>query len=131
MTMHLVGPYLTTTGKRKGKTKFKSAAQAKQARELDKQWQELQQRWGVSTSTKKTSNRNNDGKLEYRLSVPEGRATTSSIKSVDTGHIGAVSSPERQQYTGTNVVGIVVQHKSCLQPVFNLEAAADSAKMRR
>lgn len=38
---------------------------------------------------------------------------------------------EPQQYTGTEVVGIAVMHKSCLQPVFSEDAAKDSAKMRR
>jgi len=34
-------------------------------------------------------------------------------------------------YTGSNVVGITILHKSCLQPVFSKEAAIDAAKMRR
>jgi hypothetical protein len=36
-----------------------------------------------------------------------------------------------QVYTGDKMIGIAVQHKSCLQPVFSKEAAIDSAKMRR
>ena len=32
MSMHLEGPWLSTTGKRKGKRKFKSAEEARKAR---------------------------------------------------------------------------------------------------
>ena len=41
MTMHLVGPALTMTGKRKGKKKFRNADEARKARELDASWNEL------------------------------------------------------------------------------------------
>lgn len=41
MTMHIVGPWLSTTGKKKSKQKFKSADEAKRARELDAEWQKL------------------------------------------------------------------------------------------
>lgn len=44
---------------------------------------------------------------------------------------GAVSSKPSQQYTGTEVIGVSVLHKSCLQPVFSKSAAVDIAKMRR
>ena len=41
MTMHIEGPWLSTTGKKKGKQKFKSAAHAAKARQLDADWQAL------------------------------------------------------------------------------------------
>jgi hypothetical protein len=44
---------------------------------------------------------------------------------------GACSTKPTPTYTGSNVLGIAVMHKSCLQPVFSQEAAEDSAKMRR
>lgn len=52
------------------------------------------------------------------------------IPSKDSG-IG--NAPKRQdpQYTGTKVLGIALQHKSCFQPIFNQQAAVDSANMRR
>jgi hypothetical protein len=34
-------------------------------------------------------------------------------------------------YTGSELVGIAIIHKSCLQPVFSKAAAEDTAKMRR
>ena len=35
------------------------------------------------------------------------------------------------QYTGKEMLGISIIHKSCLQPVFSREAATDAANMRR
>jgi hypothetical protein len=35
------------------------------------------------------------------------------------------------EYTGTEMVGISIIHKSCLQPVFSKQAAVDAATMRR
>ena len=34
-------------------------------------------------------------------------------------------------YTGTEMIGISIIHKSCLQPIFSKEAAVDAASMRR
>jgi hypothetical protein len=44
---------------------------------------------------------------------------------------GACSSKPSPTYTGSEMIGITVLHKSCLQPVFSKEAAEDAAKMRR
>jgi len=34
-------------------------------------------------------------------------------------------------YTGTEMIGISIIHKSCLQPIFSKQAAIDVASMRR
>ena len=44
---------------------------------------------------------------------------------------GDCSLKEVPKYTGTEMLGITIMHKSCLQPVFSTEAAQDAAKMRR
>ena len=44
---------------------------------------------------------------------------------------GFAAKKQPGQYTGTEVVGIAVMHKSCLQPVFSQSEAEESAKMRR
>ena len=41
MTMHLAHPALTTTGRRKGRQKWASAEQKRQAQELEQQFPEL------------------------------------------------------------------------------------------
>lgn len=44
---------------------------------------------------------------------------------------GDTNAKEVPVYTGTQMVGISIIHKSCLQPVFSKEAAVDAASMRR
>ena len=61
--------------------------------------------------------------------IPPGRETPR-IASLDTGWVACTKGAD-QEYTGSAVLGIAVQHKSCLQPVFSQEAAVESAKMRR
>jgi hypothetical protein len=129
--MHLEGPWLSTTGKRKGKKKFASAEHARKARELDESWKELQKRWAVEAEDKKRSRGLSAPSLSssYSLKIPEGRNTTAHIKSVDTGG-NAVLKPS-PVYTGTMVKGIATMHKSNAVPVFSDEQAVDISKMRR
>ena len=44
---------------------------------------------------------------------------------------GSTPLKEAPIYTGTEMVGIAIIHKSCLQPVFSKEAATDTSQMRR
>ena len=53
MSMHMEGPWLSTTGKKKGKQKFKSAEHARKARELDESWKALQKKWAIESDDKK------------------------------------------------------------------------------
>jgi hypothetical protein len=129
--MHLEGPWLSTTGKRKGKQKFASAEHARKARALDESWKELQKKWGIEAEEKKRTRGLSAPSLSssYSLKIPEGRNTTSHIKSVDTGG-NAVLKPS-PIYTGTKVKGIATMHKSNAVPVFSDEEAQDISKMRR
>jgi hypothetical protein len=129
--MHLEGPWLSTTGKRKGKQKFASAEHARKARALDESWKELQKKWGVEAEEKKRTRGLSAPSLSssYSLKIPEGRNTTAHIKSVDTGG-NAVLKPAKV-YTGTKVKGIATMHKSNAVPVFSDEEAQDISKMRR
>jgi hypothetical protein len=131
--MHLEGPWLSTTGKRKGKQKFASAEHARKARELDESWKELQKRWGIEAEEKKRSRAMSAAPLStssYSLRIPEGRNTTAHIKSRDTGG-GTTSLPAPKVYTGTKVKGIATMHKSNAVPVFSDEEAIAISKMRR
>ena len=38
---------------------------------------------------------------------------------------------EIPEYTGDQMIGISIIHKSCLQPIFSKQAAVDAASMRR
>jgi len=129
--MHLEGPWLSTTGKRKGKKKFASADHARKARELDESWKELQKRWAVEIEDKKRTRALSAPSLSssYSLKIPEGRNTTAHIPSRDTGG-NAVLKPS-PVYTGTMVKGIATMHKSNAVPVFSDEQAVDISRMRR
>ena len=126
MTMHLVHPSLSTTGKRKGKQKFRNAAAAKASREQKDSWQELQKKWKVEQDTRQTSRF-----TAWKPSAPVYRGSDQpKIASLPcTGEICA-RAPDKV-YTGDKMLGITVLHKSCLQPVFSQQEAIDAATMRR
>ena len=130
MTMHLHHPSLSLSGKRKGKVKFRNAAEAQKARELDASWKELQKRWGVEAEDKKRRRAMAAAPLDYDVRIPAERSTAHH-KSLDTGHKGAVSSAEIPKYTGTRIKGIATMHKSNAVPVFSNEEARDISSMRR
>jgi hypothetical protein len=129
MTMHLVGPYLSLNGKKKGKFKFRNAEEARKARELDASWRELKKRWEVDADEKKRRRALTAEPLDYKLSAPAGRFTTHHIPSVNTG--GNATLAPAKVYTGTKVKGIATMHKSNAVPVFSDEEAKDISKMRR
>ena len=131
MTMHLEGPWLSTTGKKKGKKKFASAEQARKSRELDESWKALQKKWAVDLDASKKNHALSAAPLSstYSLKIPEGRNTTAHLKSVDTG--GNATLKPSKVYTGTKVKGIATMHKSNAVPVFSDEEAIDISKMRR
>lgn len=44
---------------------------------------------------------------------------------------GSTTLKPKYEYTGSEMVGISIIHKSCLQPIFNQQSAIDAASMRR
>lgn len=122
--MHLERPWLTTTGRRKAKFKWTSAEQKRQHEQLNAQWQDLKKRTMIHP-TEKLEPMN---KLP-KLVPPPGRELVK-YPSKDSG-IGNATKKTSPIYTGDAVLGITILHKSCLQPVFNAEAAVDAANMRR
>jgi hypothetical protein len=127
--MHLEGPWLSTTGKRKGKQKFASADAKHKSEQLDKEWQELQKRWGVEADERKRRRAMDAEPLSYTLSIPAGRSTAH-IKSLGQDS-GVATLAQPKVYTGTKVKGIATMHKSNAVPVFSDEQAIDISKMRR
>lgn len=129
MTMHLVHPSLSLTGKRKGKQKFRNAEQARKARELDDSWKELQKKWGVEAEAKRRSRAL--AAPTYSPPKPSYRgANEPRIPSRDTG-IGSATVAAPKVYTGDKIVGIATMHKSNMVPVFSNQEAEDISKMRR
>lgn len=130
MSMHLHHPSLSTSGKKKGKQKFRNADEARKARELDADWKELQKKWGVAAEEKKRTRGLAAEKLNYNISAPGGRATAH-IPSRNTGEVGVVTYKPNPQYTGTKVKGIGTMHKSNAVPIFTDEEAIEISRMRR
>ena len=127
--MHLHHPSLSLNGRKKGKVKFRNAEEAQRARELDASWKELLKRQGIEQEEKRRTRAMKAEPLVYKLSAPEGRMTTHHIPSVNTG--GNATLAPAKVYTGDQVLGVTVLHKSCLQPVFSKQDAIDAARMRR
>jgi hypothetical protein len=130
MSMHLEGPWLSTTGKYKGKRKFRNADEARKSRELDESWQKILKSQGIEAEERKRKRAMSAETLTYKLTAPAGRSTTAHIKSRG-DYTGNATMPAPKVYTGTKVKGIATMHKSNAVPVFSNEEAVDISKMRR
>jgi hypothetical protein len=134
MTMHMEGPWLSTTGKKKGKKKFRNADVANRARQNAESWQAFLNKWDikpdVKTSGKTIRKSTWMGPTVNSRVVVDPRRLTNHIPSLDTG-VGVAVKKEVQQYTGTAMLGIGQLHKSNSVPVFSKEDAVDISKMRR
>jgi len=125
--MHLEGPWLSTTGKKKGKQKFRNAEQARKARQLKDDWEDLLKRHGLEQESKKKTRAL---AAETYKPAPAYRRETEKIPSLPfTG--GVCTKPAEKVYTGTSIVGIATMHKSNAVPVFSSEDAVEISKMRR
>lgn len=129
MTMHLVGPWLTTTGKKKSKRRFRTADGAAKNRELDAEWKELLSRHGVEQEQKRR---------KRALAAPVMRREPPSYRGSDQPRIPSLpfsgetcARPADKVYTGDKIKGIGTMHKSNAVPIFTDEEARDIARMRR
>ena len=71
-----------------------------------------------------------DGNIRSPISDGYSPRETPKIRSLGT-ITGSTSLKEKKEYTGTNMIGISIVHKSCLQPIFNEDEAKAVASMRR
>ena len=126
MSMHLVGPYMTTTSykkrKAKNKTKKMLEAEAKHDKWLRKMNAHPEQ---IAESKKK-----NVG--VSILSVPDYRPSNNTIPTSDVIPGGSTAPQERLVYSGERrLLGVATMHKSNMVPVFDTKDAKDIARMRR
>lgn len=132
MSMHLEGPWLTTTGKLKSKRrKWASSAQKKNTEVLAAQWEDNQKKWASMAprfSPKPTATKKSD-LFKFSPSYPPGREPQN-IPSRDSG-LGVAARREAPVYTGDKIKGIGTLHKSNAVPVFTDDEAIDLAHMRR
>ena len=133
MSMHLLPPMYSTTGKKKGKPKFRNAEAAAKARRNAEVWSELLVRYDVKKENPKNSKISRATGFDpvvRNAPVVDPKRFTHHIPSLDTG-AGIAAKKEITQYTGTAMIGIGQLHKSNSIPVFQAEDAVDIAKMRR
>jgi len=132
MSFHLEGPWLSTTGKKKGKRKFRNAEEARKSRELAELWDQKNKEW--TSLSPKFSSRTIDSRSRLtndipRYSVPPGRESQKIPSLPFTA--GPCTKPEQKVYTGSAIKGIATMHKSNAVPIISDEQAVEIAKMRR
>jgi hypothetical protein len=117
---------LTTTGRTKRKVKFASAEAKRNHEQLQRDWESLKSKWGVTDKSKQSST-----VVELPTVAKSSIRTTERPTSLNSWTVGAVSSKITQQYTGTKLVGIGTMHKSNAVPIFSDQEALEIATMRR
>lgn len=132
MAFHLEGPWLTTTGKKKGPRRWASAEAKRKAELLQQEWEQrlgnfkkMAPRFGRTPAPPPKP----AGTLKVTMRVPPGRETAV-IPSRDTGWLPCTKR-EDQAYTGTKVKGVGIMHKSNMVPIFSDEEAVEISRMRR
>lgn len=128
--MHLEGPWLSTTGRRKGKFKWSSSEAKRQHLELEKEWKDLKSKYQIEEQERKKNTALKAKPLVYSLKPPPGRSTTANLRSVDSG-VGNAVKKAAPVYTGDKIVGIGTMHKSNAVPIFSDSQAKEISSMRR
>jgi len=129
--MHLEGPWLSTTGKQKGKRKWASAEQKRLAEQRQAEWDRKLVEFEKMTPKFSTGPYNSPKKTmsDFMPKTPPGRETPK-VNSQDTGWVPCIKVKDNE-YTGTKIKGIGTMHKSNAVPVFSDEEAVEISTMRR
>jgi len=126
--MHLEGPWLSTTGRKRGPKKWASAEAKRKHDILRESWEAIKQANNI-TSEKVTRAKDMKSTLTVSFKAPPGREAVRA-PSCDTGWVACVKSTD-QTYTGTKVKGIGTMHKSNAVPIFSDDEAVEISTMRR
>ena len=131
MTMHLEGPWLTTTGRKRGPKRWASAEAKRTAQARQAEWDRKLVQFDAMAPKFSTGPYNAPRKTmaDYMPKTPPGRETAR-IESQDTGWVPCVKVKDNE-YTGTKIKGIGTMHKSNAVPVFSDQEARDISSMRR
>ena len=129
--MHLEGPWLSTTGKQKGKRKWASSEQKRLAERRQAEWDSKLIQFDKMAPKFSTGPYNSPKKTmsDFMPKCPPGRETPK-VESQDTGWVPCVKVKDNE-YTGTKIKGIGTMHKSNAVPVFSDEEAIEISTMRR
>lgn len=128
MSMHLEGPWLSLNGKKKGKIKFRTAEEARRARELDASWSDLKQKWGAENTKKKSSKQVFETLTSPKVHIRDTGPRPASLNPAD---MSPATKKQTPVYTGTKMLGIGTMHKSNSVPIFSNDEAIEISKMRR
>ena len=131
MAFHLEGPWLSTTGRKKGPKKWESAEAKRKAEQRKTDWElKLKEfdRMKPRFSDRPAPKRKTDWSMGAPK-VPPGRETVR-VASQDTGWVPCTTAAN-QEYTGTKVKGIGTMHNSNAVPIFTDEEAVAISTMRR
>jgi len=131
MTMHLLPPMFSTTGKKKGPKRWASSEAKKLAQKRQAEWDRKLIEFEKLTPKFSTGPYNAPRKTmsDFMPRTPPGRETAQ-VPSQDTGWVPCVKVHD-QEYTGTKIKGIGTMHKSNAVPVFSDDEAKDISSMRR
>ena len=126
MSMHLVGPYMTTTSYKKRKVKKKTQKQL----EADARHEKWLRKMGAHPE-QVARNKEKNANISV-LSIPDYSSSGNSIPTSDVIPGGSTPPAERQIYSGERrLLGVATMHKSNMVPVFDSKDAKDIARMRR
>jgi hypothetical protein len=140
MTMHLVGPYMTTTNYRKSnKTKSRTKNQQlefeKSHRDYNKGMKRIHahdQMMSIEEYDLYVRGTWKPKATKFKEYKPTATFTEERKQYPSAGDgIGVAFKKETQKYTGTLITGIATMHKSNAVPIINREQAIDIANMRR
>ena len=126
--MHLEGPWLSTTGRKRGPRKWTSADAKRKSEILREDWEALKKANNITTE-RITRAKDMKSTLTVSFKAPPGREAPK-VVSQDTGWVPCTTTPN-QTYTGTKVKGIGTMHKSNAVPIFSDDEAVDISSMRR
>ena len=131
MAFHLEGPWLSTTGKKKGPRRWASSEAKKLAQKRQADWDRKLVEFDKMAPKFSTGPYNAPRKTmkDFMPKTPPGRETPK-VESQDTGWVPCVKVKDNE-YTGTKVKGIGTMHKSNGVPIFSDDEAKDISSMRR
>jgi hypothetical protein len=108
----------------------KSKKTRKQRQKEKDAWEVYKQKYGLVENRGRTQQIVQTWKPQPVTVLRAGAQDFKACKSLDSGDHVATKAPEKK-YTGDQIVGLAVMHKSNIVPIFNEQAAKDVANMRR
>jgi len=133
MTMHLLGPALTTINTTKKKTKLSEHTYNKYCQDW-LAYNKQAKRLGTKTKTFDEYLAYRQGKLKPKLkgvAMPEYKISKHRELYPSQAEIGVAFAKKPNAYTGDKLLGIATMHKSNMVPVFSQSDAEEISRMRR